>query len=88
MLAEEKSQIREAQKEARQKRLELIEKRNQLLGEQLIGQICGGMRDIATDKTAVKAKTLLTKNRVKTLEYDSISLKSPGLKILLYGIKF
>ena len=80
MLAEEKSQIRQAQKEARQKRLELIEKRNELLGEQLIGQICGGMRDIATDKTAVKAKTLLTKNRVKTLEYDSISLKSPWVE--------
>tara|TARA_B100002052_G_scaffold254729_1_gene244479 strand:+ start:4546 stop:8319 length:3774 start_codon:yes stop_codon:yes gene_type:complete len=80
MLAEEKTQIRQAQKEARQKRLELIEKRNELLGEQLIGQICGGMRDIATDKTAVKAKTLLTKNRVKTLEYDSISLKSPWVE--------
>ena len=80
MLAEEKTQIRLAQKEARQKRLELIEKRNQLLGEQLIGQICGGMRDIATDKTAVKAKTLLTKNRVKSLEYDAISLKSPWVE--------
>ena len=80
MLAEEKTQIRLAQKEARQKRLELIEKRNQLLGEQLIGQICGGMRDMATDKTAVKAKTLLTKNRVKSLEYDSISLKSPWVE--------
>jgi len=80
MLAEEKTEIRLAQKEARQKRLELIEKRNNLLAEQLTGQICGGMRDIATDKTAVKAKTLLTKNRVKTLEYDSISLKSPWVE--------
>jgi len=80
MLAEEKTEIRLAQKEARQKRLELIEKRNNLLAEQLTGQICGGMRDIATDKTAVKAKTLLTKNRVKSLEYDSISLKSPWVE--------
>ena len=67
MLAEEKKKIRLAQKEARTKRLELIEKRNELLAQQLIGQICGGMRDIATDKTAVKAKTLLTKNRVKII---------------------
>ena len=52
------------QKEARQKRLELIEKRNNLLFQQLTNQICGGMRDIATDKTVVKAKTLLTKNRL------------------------
>ncbi len=80
MLAEEKTEIRLAQKEARQKRLELIEKRNDLLAEQLTGQVCGGMRDIATDKTAVKAKTLLTKNRVKSLEYDSISLKSPWVE--------
>ena len=46
----------------------------------MVGQICGGMRDIATDKTAVKAKTLLTKNRVKSLEYDTISLKSPWVE--------
>jgi len=80
MLAEEKSQIRLAQKEAREKRLQLIEKRNKLLNEQLIGQVCGGMRDIATDKTAVKAKTMLTKNRIKSLEYDTISLKSPWVE--------
>ena len=80
MLDEEKAQIRLAQKEARQKRLELIQKRDELLAEQLVGQVCGGMRDIATDKTAVKAKTLLTKNRVKSLEYDAISLKSPWVE--------
>ena len=38
------------------------------------------MRDIATDKTVVKAKTLLTKNRLKSLEFDSISLKSPWVE--------
>ena len=80
MLAEEKQEIRKIQKEARQKRLELIEKRNDLLHLQLINQICGGMRDIATDKTVVKAKTLLTKNRLKSLEFDSVSLKSPWVE--------
>ena len=80
MLAEEKQEIRKIQKEARQKRLELIEKRNDLLHQQLLNQICGGMRDIATDKTVVKAKTLLTKNRLKSLEFDSISLKSPWVE--------
>ncbi len=34
------------------------------------------------DKTVVKAKTTLTKNRVKTLEFDSISLKSPWVEAL------
>ena len=80
MLSEEKAQIRLEQKNARQKRLELIEKRNELLGEQLMGQVCGGMRDIISDKTAVKAKTLLNKSRIKSLEYDSISLKSPWVE--------
>ena len=80
MLNEEKQEIREKQKEARQKRLELIEKRDELLSTQLIGQICGGMRDIASDKTVVKAKTTLTKNRIKTLEFDSVSLKSPWVE--------
>ena len=80
MLAEEKQEIRKIQKEARQKRLTLIEKRNGLLLQQLTNQICGGMRDIATDKTVVKAKTLLTKNRLKSLEFDSVSLKSPWVE--------
>ena len=80
MLDQEKQEIRKIQKEARQERLELIQKRNELLSNQLISQVCGGMRDIATDKTVVKAKTLLTKNRVKSLEFDSISLKSPWVE--------
>ena len=80
MLSEEKQEIRKIQKEAREQRLELIKKRNDLLSGQLIGQICGGMRDIATDKTVVKAKTLLTKNRIKSLEFDSVSLKSPWVE--------
>ena len=77
---DKKQEIRKIQKEARQKRLELIEKRNDLLHLQLINLICGGMRDIATDKTVVKAKTLLTKNRLKSLEFDSVSLKSPWVE--------
>ena len=80
MLSEEKQEIRKIQKEARQQRLELIEKRNNLLFQQLSNQMCGGMRDIATDKTVVKAKTLLTKNRLKSLEFDSVSLKSPWVE--------
>ena len=80
MLNEEKQEIRKIQKEAREQRLELIQKRNDLLSGQLTGQVCGGMRDIATDKTVVKAKTLLTKNRIKSLEFDSVSLKSPWVE--------
>ena len=80
MLNEEKQEIRKIQKEAREQRLELIQKRNDLLSSQLTGQVCGGMRDIATDKTVVKAKTLLTKNRIKSLEFDSVSLKSPWVE--------
>jgi len=80
MLKEEKQQIRQEQKEARQKRLELIEKRDELLSQQLMSQVCGGMRDIASDKTVVKAKTTLTKNRIKSLEFDSVSLKSPWVE--------
>ena len=48
---EEKKKIRELQARARQDRVELIEKRNNLLFNQLIKQNSGGIRDINTNKT-------------------------------------
>ena len=75
--AEEKKKIRELQSQARKDRVELMTKRNNFLAEHMINQNSGGIRDIASNKTVVKAKTLLTKNRIKNLDYESLSLKSP-----------
>jgi hypothetical protein len=68
------------QAKARQDRVELIEKRNSLLYAQLIKQNSGGIRDINTNRTVVKAKTLLTKQRIKDLDFEVISLKSPWVE--------
>ena len=77
---EEKKKIRELQSRARQDRVELIEKRNSLLYAQLIKQNSGGIRDINTNRTVIKAKTLLTKQRIKTLDFEVLSLKSPWVE--------
>ncbi len=77
---EEKKKIRELQAKARQDRVELIEKRNALLFNQLIKQNSGGIRDINTNKTLIKAKTLLTKQRISSLDYEVLSLKSPWVE--------
>ena len=75
--AEEKKMIRDLQAQARKDRVELMTKRNDLLYKHMISQNSGGIRDIASNKTVVKAKTLLTKNRISKLDYESLSLKSP-----------
>jgi len=78
--SDEKALIRELQKNARSERFELITKRDDLLKGQLIGENCGGIREASTDKTLVKAKTLLTKKRVDNLDFEEISLKSPWVE--------
>ena len=75
--AEEKKKIRDLQSQARKDRVELMNKRNELLSIQMINENSGGIRDISSNKTVVKAKTLLTNNRIKNLDYESLSLKSP-----------
>ncbi len=75
--AEEKKKIRELQSNARRARVELMEKRNSLLIAQMLNENSGGIRDIASNKTVVKAKTLLTKKRIGVIDFESLSLKSP-----------
>ncbi len=77
---EEKQQIRMLQKNARQNRMNLMEKRNELLSMQLENQTSGGIRDSATNKTLIKAKTLLTSQRVSDLDFERLSLKSPWVE--------
>jgi len=78
--AEEKQQIRELQKQARQDRVALMLKRDELLKSQMMNQFSGGIRDIATNRTVIKAKTSLTKSRISKLELESLSLKSPWVE--------
>ena len=78
--SEEKAVIRDLQKNARNERFELINKRDELLKAQLINENCGGIRDASSNKTTVKAKTLLTKKRVSELDFEEISLKSPWVE--------
>jgi len=78
--AEEKQQIRELQKIARKERVALMGIRDELLKSQLKDQISGGIRDAASDKTAIKAKTLLTKQRILGLDFEGLSLKSPWVE--------
>ena len=78
--SEEKTIIRELQKNARQERFELIEKRDNLLENQLLNETCGGIRDTSTNKTLIKAKTLLNKKRIKSLDFEELSLKSPWVE--------
>ena len=75
-----KKKIRELQAEARKDRVELIDKRNELLTTQLFNQNSGGIRDINTNRTLIKAKTLLTKQRIKSLDFEILSLKSPWVE--------
>ncbi|MBI65503.1 MAG: DNA-directed RNA polymerase subunit beta [Candidatus Marinimicrobia bacterium] len=78
--SEEKKKIRELQSNARRDRVDLIDKRNSLLYDQLINQNSGGIRDISSSKTLIKAKTLLTKKRIKVLDFETLSLKSPWVE--------
>ena len=78
--SEEKTIIRDLQKTARQHRFELIEKRDELLKNQLLNETCGGIRDTSTNKTLIKAKTLLNKKRITSLDFEELSLKSPWVE--------
>ena len=79
---EEKKKIRELQSQARKDRLDLMNRRNDLLSNQMLNQNSGGIRDISTNKTLVKAKTLLTKQRLNSLDFEVLSLKSPWVENL------
>ena len=74
---DEKKEIRELQKEAREKRVNLMNTRDEKLKEVLMNKLSGGIRDFVTNKTVLKAKTLLTKVRVSKLNFENLSLKSP-----------
>ena len=63
MNIEEKKKIRELQSQARKDRLELMNKRNDLLSTQMLSETSGGIRDISTNKTLVKAKTRWFSNK-------------------------
>ena len=77
---EEKQQIRELQKIARRDRLDLMGKRDELLRTQLSEQNSGGIRDSMTNKTMIKAKTMLTEQRINDLDFERLSLKSPWVE--------
>ena len=74
---DEKRKIRELQKEGRQKRVDLMNTRDEKLKEALLDKLSGGIRDFITNKTVLKAKTLLNKNRISKLNFENLSLKSP-----------
>ncbi len=78
--ADEKKHIRDLQKQARKDRVSLMQKRDDLLDIQLVDQTSGGIRDANSGRTLIKAKTLLTTQRVKDLDYESVSLKSPWVE--------
>ena len=74
---DEKRKIRELQKEAREKRVNLMKTRDEKLKEALMDKLSGGIRDFITNKTVLKAKTLLNKGRISKLNFENLSLKSP-----------
>ena len=84
---DEKREIRALQKEARSKRVELMSIRDEKLEGMLLDQLSGGIRDFVTNKTILKAKTLLSKNRISKLNFENISLKSPWVETPLLWTK-
>ena len=77
---QEREKIRGLQKQARISRVELMSKRDLMLHENMLDEISGGIRDASTNKTEIKAKTLLTKQRIKELDLERLSLKSPWVE--------
>ncbi len=73
---EDKQRIEELQAQARKERIALMEKRNELVKQLMIGQLSGGIRDLGTNRTLIKAKTKLTDAKVSGLDFDRLSLKS------------
>ena len=74
---EDKRAIEGHQAHAKQARIALLEKRNKLVSHQMLGSLSGGIRDLTDNHTIIKAKTKLTENKIKTLDFDRLSLKSP-----------
>ena len=73
---EDKKSIEQLQAQAKQDRIALLEKRNGLITNQMVGRLSGGIRDLADNRTLIKAKTKLTENKVTNLDFDRLSLKS------------
>ncbi|UCH64056.1 MAG: DNA-directed RNA polymerase subunit beta [Fidelibacterota bacterium] len=73
---EDKQQIEVLQAQARKERIAFLEKRNLLIKQLMIGQLSGGIRDLGTNRTLIKAKTKLTDAKVSGLDFDRLSLKS------------
>ncbi len=74
---EDKKSIEQLQAKAKQDRIALLEKRNGLITNQMVGRLSGGIRDLADNRTLIKAKTKLTESKVTKLDFDRLSLKSP-----------
>ena len=77
---EDKEQIEQLQSQAKQARIELLEKRNALIKKQMLGQLSGGIRDLSNNRTLIKAKTKLTESKLANLDFDRLSLKSPWVE--------
>ncbi|MFQ6676003.1 MAG: DNA-directed RNA polymerase subunit beta, partial [Fidelibacterota bacterium] len=74
---QEKKMIERLQEETRRTKARLRKKRNERLIHLMTDQICGGLRDVATGKTIIKASTRLTPKRLETLDLERISRHHP-----------
>ncbi|MDP6837052.1 MAG: DNA-directed RNA polymerase subunit beta [Candidatus Marinimicrobia bacterium] len=71
--AQEKKIIGKLQEETRRAKRRLKKTRDEHLIQLLTDQICGGLRDVATGKTIIKASTKLTSKRLANLDLERIS---------------
>lgn len=71
--AQEKKIIGKLQEETRRAKRRLKKTRDERLIQLLKDQTCGGLRDIATGKTIIKASTKLTSKRLVDLDLERIS---------------
>ncbi len=71
--AQEKKIIGNLQEDTRRAKRRLKRARDERLVQLLTDQICGGLRDIATGKTIIKASTKLTSKRLAELDLERIS---------------
>jgi DNA-directed RNA polymerase subunit beta len=78
--SEDKAQIEEHQAKAKKDRIALVEKRDELLKAQMLGQLSGGIRELTGNKTLIKAKTHLTAQKIAKLDFDRLSRKSPWVE--------
>ena len=78
--SDDKARIEKLQGTAKVKRIALVEKRNELLIAQMLGEQSGGIRDQNGNKTLIKAKTQLTAAKINSLDLDRLSMKSPWVE--------